>query len=291
MNNFRATALVAGLLLLTVVPLSAARLLGLHVIDKNYLMVHFRDGEVHYRDSGTGSSAYLGHSFSEGDDTLVVFGERLKVAEAQQAGLWQIASADDKSFVASRPKAVWRKSKPMNTDHTLTSELDHWLFLELSQPMRQGCSYTVSIPSDIGADSHEATVCFDIWNCQSEALHVNIIGYSPAEQTHAADLYLWLGDGGQRDYSSWEGKKVWLYDVNTKKRQNAGVVKFWKHAADAKEEAGGKSLVGTDVWNIDFRGHRPGRYRLVVEDVGCSMDFDIADDVYFQPFRYSVRGY
>ena len=291
MNNFRATALVAGLLLLTVVPLSAARLLGLHVIDKNYLMVHFRDGEVHYRDSGTGSSAYLGHSFSEGDDTLMVFGERLKVAEAQQAGLWQIASADDKSFVASQPKAVWRKSKPMNTDHTLTSELDHWLFLELSQPMRQGCSYTVSIPSDIGADSHEATVCFDIWNCQSEALHVNIIGYSPAEQTHAADLYLWLGDGGQRDYSSWEGKKVWLYDVNTKKRQNAGVVKFWKHAADAKEEAGGKSLVGTDVWNIDFRGHRPGRYRLVVEDVGCSMDFDIADDVYFQPFRYSVRGY
>ena len=291
MNNFRATALVAGLLLLTVVPLSAARLLGLHVIDKNYLMVHFRDGEVHYRDSGTGSSAYLGHSFSEGDDTLMVFGERLKVAEAQQAGLWQIASADDKSFVASQPKAVWRKSKPMNTDHTLTSELDHWLFLELSQPMRQGCSYTVSIPSDIGADSHEATVCFDIWNCQSEALHVNIIGYSPAEQTHAADLYLWLGDGGQRDYSSWEGKKVWLYDVNTKKRQNAGVVKFWKHAVDAKEEAGGKSLVGTDVWNIDFRGHRPGRYRLVVEDVGCSMDFDIADDVYFQPFRYSVRGY
>ena len=291
MNNFRATALVAGLLLLTVVPLSAARLLGLHVIDKSYLMVHFRDGEVHYRDSGTGSSAYLGHSFSEGDDTLMVFGERLKVAEAQQAGLWQIASADDKSFVASQPKAVWRKSKPMNTDHTLTSELDHWFFLELPQPMRQGCSYTVSIPSDIGADSHEATVCFDIWNCQSEALHVNIIGYSPAEQTHAADLYLWLGDGGQRDYSSWEGKKVWLYDVNTKKRQNAGVVKFWKHAADAKEEAGGKSLVGTDVWNIDFRGHRPGRYRLVVEDVGCSMDFDIADDVYFQPFRYSVRGY
>lgn len=291
MNKFRVTALVAGLLLLTVVPLRAAKLLGLHVIDKNYLMVHFRDGEVHYRDSGTGQSAYLGHSFSEGDDTLVVFGERLKVVEAQQGGRWRISSVDDKGFGASQPKAVWRKSKPMNTDHTLTSELDHWLFLELSQPMRQGCSYTVSIPGDIGADCREATVCFDIWNCQSEALHVNIVGYSPAEQTHAADLYQWLGDGGQRDYGSWEGKKVWLYDVNTKKRQNAGVVKFWKHAADAKEEAGGKSLVGTDVWNIDFRGSRPGRYRLVVEDVGCSMDFDIADDVYFQPFRYSVRGY
>ena len=36
----------------------ATKLLGVKVIDKDYLMVHFRDGEVHYRDSGTGPSAY-----------------------------------------------------------------------------------------------------------------------------------------------------------------------------------------------------------------------------------------
>jgi hypothetical protein len=120
---------------------------------------------------------------------------------------------------------------------------------------------------------------------------VNIIGYSPAEQTHAADLYQWLGDGGQRDYNSWEGKKVYLYNVKTKKKQSAGVVKFWKHAADAEQEAGKKPLIGTDVWNIDFRCTQPGRYRLVVEDVGCSMDFDIASDIYHQPYRFSVRGY
>ena len=291
MNKNRLIIVLSGLLVFASLPVMAVKVMGLHVIDKNFLMVHFRDGEVHYRDNGTGPSAYLGHSFSEGDDTLLVFGERLKTAEAQKAGLWRISSTDDKTFAPSQPQNVWRKSKPMNTDHTLTSENDHWLFLQLPQAMRQGCTYTVTIPQGIGTDQETLSIRYDIWNTQSEAVHVNIIGYSPAEQSHAADLYQWLGDGGQRDYSSWEGRKVWLYNVSTKKKQSAGVVRFWKHAADAEQEAGKKNLVGTDVWNIDFRGSQPGRYRLVVEDVGCSMDFDIAADVYYQPFRYSVRGY
>lgn len=282
---------LAGILCLSAPHVFAAKVLGLKVIDKNYLMLHVRDGEVHYRDSGTGPSAYLGHSFSPGDDTLIVFGERLKAEQAQQAALWAVSSADDKAFSTAAPKAIWRKSKPMNTDNTLSSELDHWLFLQLPQDMKQGYTYTVSLPKGIGLDQESASIRFDVWNTQSEALHVNIIGYSPAEQTHAADLYQWLGDGGQRDYNSWEGKKVYLYNVKTKKKQSAGVVKFWKHAADAEQEAGKKPLIGTDVWNIDFRCTQPGRYRLVVEDVGCSMDFDIASDIYHQPYRFSVRGY
>ena len=280
-----------GLLLLTATPVAATKVIGLKVIDKDYLMVHFRDGEVHYRDNGTGTSAYLGHSFAEGDDTLLVFGERLKVGEAQKAGLWKISSTDDKTFSATQPLNVWRKSKPMNTDNTLKSELDHWLFLQLPQPMKQGRTYTVTIPKGIGADKESVTVCFDIWNAQSEAVHVNIMGYSPAEALHAADLYQWLGDGGQRNYKAWEGRKVWLYQVNTKKKQSVGTVKFWKQATAADKEAGGKNLVGTDVWNIDFKGVQPGCYRLVVEDVGCSMDFEIGNEVYYEPYRYSVRGY
>lgn len=284
-------AALAGLLVVAAIPATATKVIGLKVIDKDYLMVQFRDGEVHYRDDGTGPSAYLGHSFAEGDDTLLVFGERLKTELAQKAALWKVSSPDDKAFATAQPLNVWRKSKPMNTDHTLTSECDHWLFLQLAQPMRQGCTYQVAIPEGIGAEAQTVSVRFDVWNTQSEAVHVNIIGYSPAEQTHAADLYQWLGDGGQRDYRSWEGRKVYLYNVSTKKKQSAGIVKFWKPASATDQEAGQKALIGTDVWNIDFRAAVPGRYRLVVEDVGCSMDFDIAADIYHQPFRYSVRGY
>ncbi len=283
--------LLTGLLLMTATPMKATKFIAIKVIDKDFLMLQFRDGEVHYRDKGTGQSAYLGHSFAEGDDTLLVFGERLKATEAQKVELWKISSPDDKTFVTANPLAIWRKSKPMNTDNTLKSELDHWLFIQMPMSMKQGYTYKVSIPTGIGTETTEASIRFDIWNNPSEAIHVNIIGYSPLETVHAADLYQWMGDGGQRNYKSLEGKKVWLYNVNTKKKQKVGAVKFWQPASASENEAGGKDLIGTDVWNIDFSAHKPGCYRLVVEDVGCSMDFEIKDDIYYEPYRYSVRGY
>ena len=271
--------------------LNATRLIGVKTIDKDYIMVHFRDGEVRYRDDATGPSAYLGHTFVEGDDTLFVFGQRLDPEVAGNAANWIISSKDDKGFGSRSAVAAWRKSKPMNTDNTLTSELDHWIFLQLPKSMKQGSTYTVSIPVAIGSDKTEAEVSFDIWSSVSEAVHVNIIGYSPEEETKAADLYMWLGDGGQRDYASFEGKKVWLYNVETGKKQKAGKVAFWMSATESDKEANRKNMTGSDVWNIDFKDAEPGRYRLVVEDVGCSMDFDISNDVYFQPYHYSVRGY
>ena len=271
--------------------LNATRLIGVKTIDKDYIMVHFRDGEVRYRDDATGPSAYLGHTFVEGDDTLFVFGQRLDPEVAGNAANWIISSKDDKGFGSRSAVAAWRKSKPMNTDNTLTSELDHWIFLQLPKSMKQGSTYTVSIPEAIGSDKTEAEVTFDIWSSVSEAIHVNIIGYSPEEETKAADLYMWLGDGGQRDYTSFEGKKVWLYNVETGKKQTAGKVAFWMSATESEKEANRKNMTGSDVWNIDFKDAEPGRYRLVVEDVGCSMDFDISNNVYFQPYHYSVRGY
>ncbi len=270
---------------------TATRLIGVKAVDKDYLLVHFRDGEVRYRDDGTGPSAYLGHTFMEGDDTLKVFGQRLDPAVSADLAAWKIYSDDDKAYSGTSPKAAWRKSKPMNTDNTLTSELDHWIFLELPRSMKQGCTYKVCIPEGIDSELREAEVTFDVWNSMSEAVHVNILGYVPQEPVKAADLYLWLGEGGHRDYSSFEGKKVYLYNVATKDRTKVGNVKFWKKASESDKEAGEKDLTGSDVWNIDFRHSEPGRYRLVVEDVGCSMDFDIAGDIYFQPYHYSVRGY
>ena len=274
-------------------PLSsyATKLLRLNVIDQDYLMLHFRDGEVRYRDNGTGPSAYLGHTFVEGDDTLKVFGDRFSPKIASQPDVWIISSDDDKTFGIQKALKVSRKSKPMNTDNTLTSELDHWVFLRLPQSMKQGCTYKVTIPDEAHSDIAHAEVKFDIWQSQSEAVHVNILGYVPQEPIKAADLYLWLGDAGQRDYSSFEGKNVYLYNVDTHKSKRVGKVKFWKSANECMKEANQKNMTGSDVWNIDFKSSTPGKYRLVVEGVGCSMDFEIRNDIYFQPYHYSVRGY
>lgn len=270
---------------------NATKLLEIKSIDKDYIMVHFRDGEVRYRDDATGPSAYLGHSFAEGDDTLLVFGERLDPAKAGIAAAWVITSKDDKKFGRQTAVAAWRKSKPMNMDHTLISELDHWIYLQLPRSMKQGCTYTVTIPEGIESEKRSGEVKFDIWTSMSEAVHVNILGYTPQEEVKAADLYLWLGDGGQRDYSSYEGKKVWLYNVATGAKKEVAKVGFWMKADQYEKEANKKNMTGSDVWNIDFKVSEPGRYRLVVEDVGCSMDFDVNNEVYFQPYHYSVRGY
>lgn len=168
--------------------IKAVKFVGLRVIDKEYLMVHLRVGEVRYEDDGKGPGAYLGHTSAE--DTLVVFGKRLQSDIATKTDKWSIYSKDDRNFTKVHPLAIWRKSKPMNTDHTLTSELDYWLFLHLPQEMKQGCSYTVTLPEEMEADVKDASVTFDIWRTQSEAVHVNIIGYTPQEAAHPADLYL-----------------------------------------------------------------------------------------------------
>lgn len=270
--------------------MQATHFMDVKVVDKDYVMLHFRDGEVRYRDNGTGPSAYLGHSFAEGDDTLHVFGPRLDVQAVANAAAWTISSADDRAFGQQHAAEAWRKSKPMNTDHTLSSELDHWVFLRMPQSMRQGCTYSIALPAAAGADVTKAEVRYDVWSSQSEAIHVNVLGYTPAEPK-AADLYLWLGDGGQRDYRAFEGKKVYLYNVNTGRKRTVGRVSYWKSASESASEANKKNMTGSDVWNIDFAASAPGRYRLVVEDVGCSMDFDIRADLYREPFRYSVRGY
>lgn len=286
-KSFIAAALLSSC---AVMPSLATRLMDVKVVDKDYLMLHFRDGEVRYRDDATGPSAYLGHSFAEGDDTLKVFGQRLDVKVASQAAGWTISSTNDKSFGTQQALASYRKSKPMNTDHTLSSELDHWVFLQMPQSMKQGCTYSINIPQGLGSDQASAEVTFDIWNSQSEAVHVNVLGYTPSEPK-AADLYLWLGEGGQRDYKAFEGKKVYLYNVANGKKKSVGKVGFWKSASASELEANKKNMTGSDVWNIDFASTTPGRYRLVVEDVGCSMDFDISNELYREPFRYSVRGY
>lgn len=288
--NSRKLMLCAVLSLLAVYA-GAAKFVSMSILDKDYLMLRLRDGEIRYRDDGTGPSAYLGHSFAEGDDTLVVFGERFDASCTVQMAEWEITSDDDRAFGTVHPVSVSRKSKPMHVDHTLSCELEHWLFLQLPQSMKQGCTYRVNIPSGAHLDVESAAVRFDVNSSVSEAVHVNIIGYTPDRAVKAADLYLWLGDGGQRDYSSFVGKKVWLYNVASGRRTQVGRVSFWKAQTEFTQEANRKNDTGSDVWNIDFRCQTPGRYRLVVEDVGCSMDFDIGNGVYYEPYRYCVRGY
>lgn len=271
---------------------NASRLLETKVVDKDYILVIFRDGEVLYRDDATGPSAFRGHDFAPGDDSLVAYGKELDVILACMNNSWLIQSGSDKNYGKKglHPIAVHRKSKINNTSESFHYKLDHWIFLKLPNSLKEGETYQILINSDIGSDINKAKITFDVTNTHSEAIHVNINGYSPSSPVKAADLYLWMGDGGQRDYSSFTGKKVWVYNVMTGEKTEVGKVTFWKN--NAGTEAEGRNLTGSDVWNADFSEFtRPGKYRLVIEDVGCSMVFEIKNDIFFEPYKTSVRGY
>lgn len=282
-----------GLLLTAVPALLATRLVEVRVLDRDYLVVFFRDGEVFYRDNGKGASAFSGHDVAPGDDTLVVYGMELDVGLAGAAGSWKIISREDGNYGRKglNPVAVHRKSKVNNTSHDWEYRLDHWLFLRLPHPLKEGVSYTLTFSRDLNGDVDEKEFNYDIFNSISEAVHVNIIGYTPDSPVKAADLYYWMGDGGQRDYSTFEGNSVWICNVETGEKEKVGSVTFWKDD-DLETEALGRNLTGSDVWNADFSGFsRPGNYRLAIEGVGCSQEFTIGEDVYFEPFKTSVRGY
>jgi hypothetical protein len=291
MTRHVARLILASLLLAGATPVAAAKLVEVRPVDQQVLMVYFKDAEVRYRDDGTGPSAFDGHAWAPGDDEVVVFGEPLDVAAASAVGSWSLSSDEDARYGPSgrAPAAVHRKAKVNGTDHDWNLALDHWFYLRLPEPLTPGTRYTLRVAPATRSDTEAVPLAFAVEDSHSEAIHVNLIGYTPFSPVKAADLYLWLGDGGARDYSSFVGNEVSLLDVGTRERFPVGEVAFWKKSAP---EARGWNLTGSDVWNVDFSGfERPGRYRLIVEGVGSSAEFEIREDVWRAPYQTSVRGY
>ncbi|RPI00653.1 MAG: hypothetical protein EHM72_08615 [Calditrichaeota bacterium] len=154
--------------------------------------------------------------------------------------------------------------------------------------MEQGKKYTVVINAAMNADTTMQSITFDIFNCPSEAIHTNLVGFLPNSRLKAVDLYYFMGDGGNRDYSEFQGNDVYIYDVNAETSQKIGTVSFWMAA---KKETHW-NLTGSNVWKADIIDFStPGTYRVAIEGVGCSETFEIRDDIYKDLFQISVLGY
>lgn len=281
--------------------LHASKLVKVSVVDKDYLMLYFLDGEVSYTDNGVGSRAYTS-STAASDNTLITYGAALNTTQAGTTINWNITSSDDNQYGTSgkNPIEVHRKSKlsglaQMNWNSTTNDfnyewAYEHTVFLKLPHSLQQGKTYTLAIQSSINSDKSQETFVFNIFNSRSEAIKVNIAGYSTAESIKAADLYMWLGDGGARDYSSFVDNDVYLYNVHSESYTKVGAVSFWK--AKSSESSHSHNMIQSPVWNVDFTGHNaPGTYRLAIEGIGCSDEFIIAADAYLKPLQISTLGF
>lgn len=267
-------------------PLHAAKLTSVGVLDRDYLVVRVSDGDVTHNESPV-------------SETISRYTPELNTSAAGAAANWTIRSTQDAAYGSAgrQPSGVFRKSKLSGhgqmewtgSDFRYEYTYEHWLFLRLPSPLQQGATYTVTAAAATNASPTSGSVAFDLYSTRSEALHVNLVGYVAATDHKAADLYAWLGSGGARDYSSFEGNTVYLYNVATAQATPVGSVSFWKPSGP---DVFNWNLTRSAVWNADFPGPlSPGTYRLAVEGVGASQDFTVANDVYANPFRVSLRGF
>lgn len=271
---------------------------GVQVVDKDYLLVHFVDGEVVFHEDAQGPCAYDA-CIEPDDNSVTTYGEPLDLSVALSPVKWHITSANDPNYgsTGQAPLAIYQKSKPNGMaqmewgfdDFEYEYTMEHFLYLELPSSLVPGTAYTIQMAPETNTDIDHWTFTYDIFNSRSEALHVNLSGYHPNSEVHAADLYIWLGNGGARDYSAFEGNTVYLYNVDTQESQEVGQVRFWKESSG---EAQGYNFTQSNVWNVDFTGaYTPGVYRIAVEGVGASQDFVIGEQALFEPFRVSTLGY
>ncbi len=274
------------LLCVSAAPLSAASLTNVGVLDRDYLVVQVSDGDVT-------------HNENPSSETVSRYTPVLNTSAAVSPASWTITSSQDGNYggAGRQPASAFRKTKLSGhgqmewtgSDFRYEYTYQHWIFLRLPTPMQQGMTYTVTAGAATNAMPASRSVTFDIYNTRSEAVHVNLAGYVAATDHKAADLYAWLGNGGARDYSSFEGNTVSLYNVGTGQVTPVGAVTFWKPNGP---DVFGYNMMRSAVWNVDFPGFTsPGTYRLAVEGVGCSPDFTLANDVYANPFRVSLRGF
>ncbi len=286
---------------LGVTHLHASNLYDFKVVDKDYLMLHFKDGDVEFLDDASGNTAYGGHSHEPYLNTVTNYGDPLDIQAATDITSFLLTSEDDENYGTSgeNPVQVFRKSKlnghaemEWNTaedDYFYEHTMEHTIYLELPYSLSEDKTYVLQINEVTNSDNLTQTFDFNIFQNKTEAIRINLAGYSTSPTVKSADLYIWMGDGGHRDYSDFEGNTVYLYNVEEETSTEAGTVEFWQ---ESQGEAQGYNYTRSPVWNVDFTGFdQPGTYRLAVEGVGCSEEFEIKNEVYYLPFKISTLGF
>ncbi len=275
-----------------------AKLASINVIDKDFIAVHILDGEVSTRDDGIGPKAFYNSSHEDDKDTVKRYTPVLSVNDAKLLTSWTISSNDDAAYSGGlNPSQCYRKTKMnglaeqqwANSDYHYEYTYDHWIYLKLPRPLQQGKSYTLTVTSTTNISPATGTITFDIYKSVSEAIHINLAGYHPEPKIKSADLYIWMGDGGARDYTSFINNKVFVYNVSSGQTTEVGKVTFWKKSGN---DIYSYNLTRSDVWNSDFSSFTgTGTYRLAIDGVGCSQDFKIDYNVYHDPYLVAVQGF
>jgi endoglucanase len=219
--------------------------------------------------------------------------EQLNLAAADSPSSYTISSAGDASYEKpTAPTSVFRKTKP-SAFAAQTSAPDGWrwpatntLFLVLPQPMQPGQTYDLNFPN-LGISP--TSFNYQPLSNQSEAVHVSQIGFRPDDPLKVGYLSTWMGNGGGLDYT--DGLSFHLVNEQTNTSVYSAKALLIRPQRQT-EDPRGRDYTLSEVHQLDFSDFKQaGRYRLCVDEVGCSFPFEIAPDTWKQAFFTSVRGF
>lgn len=149
---------------------SGKKFRGVHAIDRDYLMVDFKDGELMIVDNGEIPCAHKTCNDPE-SDIVVRYDQTLNTVAAQSAASWTITSTDDNNYGNGvKPVSVYRKSKLSgmtqrkwaNNDYANYFTVKHHIILKLPSSLEPGSTYTLAIDSATNTDVDTTTFTYDI---------------------------------------------------------------------------------------------------------------------------------
>jgi endoglucanase len=300
MQHSRTLLCTGALVFLVSVNLGATRLLEIQAVDNRCLVLHYQDGFVEYNWDDTISGSCGGWDYYHTEnwwlcndkDQYVAYGTPLDTEIAGRSLSFTISSGGDRNYgpAGKHPVVVHRKSKvwEASIDEQMPA-MHHWVYLELPFPLERGQTYSLSIAPGSNSDITEKRILFDEYSLVSPSIRISNTGYEQDAPWKSADVYMWMGDGGERDFSRFTGATWRLFDVDKSKDVHTGQLAF---RMENKTEAGfEKDFTKADVWECDFSDfNEPGNYRLVIDGIGCSRPFPIGSNRFEAPFRTAMQG-
>lgn len=275
----------------------AADVVEVLAVTDTIIAVHFDDGIVKYGISGNPDQSFV---------------SPLDRDKALKESAYRLISPDDPAYADFlNPLDLGYKSKPTEIsgvcnwvpdpngvnfcDNVYAAE--HWVYLILPHALRPGKTYTLWL-GGLAQNLQEYTFVFDETSFRSLAVHVSNVGYAPEAPLKFGYVGHWMGDKGGLDLSAYAGAPCSLYNLQTKTTHPIGSLQKRRAMNESQRDFNStaqwgnfNSFFGGDVYECDFSSFTtPGEYVLVVEGVGCSYPFKIADDIYREAYYLTTRG-
>lgn len=291
---------IASLVLVTGQFTYATKLMKVQPVDNQCLVLHFQDGYVEYNwdDTTSGSCNGWNYFYTENwhlcsnKDQYIPYGEPLNTDVVKQLASFVLISDEDSNYgsTGKNPLNVYRKSKVWEASHDERHPaMHHWIYLELPTPLESGKAYGLRITGESNTDKVTKSFVYDEYAQVSPSIKISNTGYQQNAVHKFADVYMWMGDGGERDFSRLNGSNFYLYNVNTDKKAFSGKLQF--RMANIPEPQFGKDLTMADVWECDFSAfNQSGEYKLVIEGIGSSVPFTIEKNAFDEPFKVAMQG-